>query len=176
MAGDRVRIVLLCEDRAQERLLRPQCRRRWGRDPRVIPLPAGKGSAEAWVRSQYAREVRLLRAKGQENVGLIVVTDGDNVGVATRKAALATELQRASLDARSQEERIAICVPTWSIETWILGLNGTSGVVETVSYKSQRKPDATAVKSAANAWPGSPAGCRLPSFEDALGELARIDR
>jgi hypothetical protein len=80
--------------------------------------PQGKGAASAWVLANYATQVRKRRSKSfQANLGLLVVIDGDNVGLEARLEQLEDELAAASVKPRETNEPIAVFVPTWSIET-----------------------------------------------------------
>ena len=75
--------------------------------------PSGRGDASVWVKQRFADCVRLLRSlRHQQNLGLIVAIDGDNKGVAARKAELAAELIATSAAARGDDEAIALFVPT----------------------------------------------------------------
>ncbi len=82
------------------------------------------------------------------------------------------------MDDRRTSERIAICVPTWSIETWALHLLGTITVVETESYKGVYEGDETrgsvSIKSAVKNWLAREDACNLPSCADARAELRRL--
>lgn len=176
MAPNSVRIVLLCEDEAQERLLRPVCRKRFG-DVRVRRAPQGKGSACAWVISQYPREVRALRSKGLQRVGLVVVVDGDRSGVNGRRKELAAALGSAGLAPVGAKERIALCIPTWSIETWLLALTGDTSVDEARSCKREwnRVPDAKRrAREAVGIWLTPGISISLPSLRDGFRELDRL--
>ncbi len=74
------RVHILCEDRLSERLLRRLCDAHHVRVLDVKLAPSSIGSASAWVKKQYPALVRLRRAKKhQQNLGLLVHIDGDNV-------------------------------------------------------------------------------------------------
>lgn len=180
--GDGRRVRLLCEDRRTERFLRGLCKRV---DVRVLDsdvAPEGRGDASLWVRKQYASRVEKLRARRhQRNLGLLVAIDGDNKGVAVRKAELAAELAAISAPPRGEEEAIAILVPTWSIETWLALLCGREGVGETESLKEHPDfrdlwQDGTAEaktrSTAVQAWRGEIAP--LPSLADGYLEAERV--
>lgn len=176
MPDRRAELVLLCEDQRHE-----ICVRRFlvklGFEPRrirVVPAPAGRGSAEQHVRLHYADEVAVLRRKRSQGRtgGLVVVVDGDTRGVAGRKRQLSRAL------AREPGEEIAILVPTWSIETWILDLLGEpvsedqscKHLVHDIDYKE-------VVNTAWQRWlqhrQGQDAEC-VPSLRDAAEELAHL--
>lgn len=125
MKSERVRLTVLVEDRRTEMFVRRVLVAR-GVHPRNITFkvaPAGDGAAEAWVLRNYPSEVRALRAKNyQHNLALVVVRDGDNVGVERRRQQLDAELAAQGMMIRQPLERIAAPVPTWAIENWLLCL------------------------------------------------------
>lgn len=82
-----MRLRVLCEDRKTENLVRRLCDA-WGvpsRDVRVSVAPSARGAASAWVNKNYS-EVLAFRAVAsfQRELALLVVIDGDNVGVRGR--------------------------------------------------------------------------------------------
>ena len=70
------RLIVLCEDKQQEvfvcRFLKP----RTNHPIRIVSAPAGEGSGEQFVREQYPRELRALRA-ATVNAVLVVMLDAD---------------------------------------------------------------------------------------------------
>lgn len=178
--ADRVR--LLCEDRRTERFLRALCKRR---DTRVLEseiAPAGRGDASVWVVKRYAASVRLLRSRRhQQNLGLIVAIDGDNKGVASRKAELAAALAEAGVSPRQDDEAIAILVPTWSIETWLALLCSLGSVSASEPIKEhpnfrhhwdEGTADAATISTAAGAWRNGTV--TAPSLADGYSEAERV--
>ena len=129
-----VQIVLLCEDAQHEAFVRRFLSATgWKtRTLRVEKAPAGRGSAEQYVRRQFPRELKAHRLR-HVNQALVVILDGDLVGVAGRIRQLNEACETAGIDARTPDERIAVFVPTWNIETWFSYLDG-----ETVD---ETKPD-----------------------------------
>lgn len=121
-----VRVVVLCEDRQHETFLRRFLRKtHWNtRDLRIERAPVGRGSAESYVRSRFPRELQALRSKGEEEVYLIVLIDGDRQGSPGRISSLETACVERGLSPPNDRERVMICVPTWNIETWIAYLDG----------------------------------------------------
>jgi hypothetical protein len=123
--------------------------------------------------------VKLLRSKNFQRLGLVAIRDGDAVGLAGRKVELEEELDSHGLERRSPSERIATPVPTWSIETWLLFLNGHN-VVETESlvkeYESHyRDEEELAIRNAADAWVERTN--RDPnSLQDGKLEMGRLDQ
>jgi hypothetical protein len=183
MARAKVRTVILCEDRAQEHFLRRLVEEMGHVPVIVVVAPKGRGSAEQWVRMQYPPEVKKHRGRGDEQVALVVMTDGDRYGVAARKQQLSEALAGAGHEARGEGERIPICIPTWSIETWFAWLCGLDGVDEATQYNdksdlksAQQRKDASPTK-AAEAWRSGPRAGeadRVPSLHDGRHEMERL--
>jgi hypothetical protein len=106
-----------------------------------------------------------------------VIVDGDNKGLRQRKRDLCGDPDR-----REDNDRIAIWVPTWSVETWILWLCqeqvGNQEVDEARSYKGEIDPSSfnDKVRQAVEAWepPRIDEATRLPSLDDGRRELERL--
>ena len=183
MARAKIRTVILCEDRAHEHFLR-RLIKEMGYEPVIVLVaPKGLGSAEHWVRKQYPGEVRKHRGRGEERVGLVVMTDGDRYGVEERKQGLSDALVEAGHEPRREHERIPICVPTWSIETWFAWLCGLGGVDEATrykhdaGYKSAQERGETSPTKAADAWRSGPRegeAIQVPSLDDGRCEMQRL--
>ena len=94
------------------------------RDIRVEMSPHGRGSAEQFVRERFPKELQAVRAKGTERVRLIVVVDGDDKGVAGRRASLDSACAAHGVASAGDTDNVLICVPTWNIETWLAFLDG----------------------------------------------------
>lgn len=179
----RTQLVVLCEDVEHERFFRHLCRElKFLRHVRFVLAPPGSGAAEQWVRSRYPLEVRVYRSKANHLTnGLLVVIDGDQLGVDRRKSQLDEALEQDGQETRRPGDRIAACVPTWSIETWLLWLCGTDPVDERTPYKRdptfQRKREAGEVspEDAVKAWFSPRQRSSAPSsLADGRTELARI--
>ncbi|HEY3358892.1 MAG TPA: hypothetical protein VGQ83_36925 [Polyangia bacterium] len=130
--------------------------------------------------------MRQRRSKNyQRHLGLLVHIDGDDRGVEKRKAELDSRLQTAMprpLPVRAPDEPVAVFVPTWCSETWLMHLTGLAQPPE--SAKLKRDPDPTygealdavsadetgVVRRAVAAWPRS----SPPSLDDAKSEARRI--
>lgn len=147
--------------------------------------PAGQGAAERWVLLRAIEEIAALRARAYQRLSVVVVRDGDNVGVAVRMGEVDEALVAAGQAKRAMNERIALPVPTWSVETWLLHLLGAPQVDQ-----NQRPPaggamwkerfehqfgasEGQAAKQAAANWPNFPT--ELPSLDQAVIELRRLD-
>lgn len=176
MARREVTIVVLCEDDLHER-----CAKRFlkklsfePRKIRVVRGLAGRGAASRFVLSQAhneASEVRRRRNQGHQ-AALVIVIDGDESGFAQRKRQVEDAI------GRERSEPIAIFVPTWSIETWVLALRGDR-VDESESCKLElRDPNPREFADLAHArWllgrQGRETDCP-PAMADAVGELGRL--
>ncbi|MGH9752571.1 MAG: hypothetical protein ACREA2_07290 [Blastocatellia bacterium] len=187
MANDRsqIRGTVLVEDRRTERFFR-ELLVDLGFDKRKItfkPAPSGRGDAGDWVRAQYPAEVNLLRQKRhQRRLFLLAARDGDNEGLAKRKADLDRALDEQALDARQDSERIVTPVPTWSIETWLLALLGDATVDEDESRKRDferrypGKQEGQTLQDAAQAWRSKADQIpSVPSLADSKTEMNRMD-
>lgn len=119
-------------------------------------------------------------------IGLIVAVDGDREGAARRRQELERALRDAGQPPRTSDEAIALCVPTWSIETWLLWLTGDDDVSETAPYKdTPRYARASEAGSATprraamafvEALPRDGEAERVPSLADARREVQRLPR
>jgi len=104
-------------------------------------LPSGKGAGDQWVKQNYAREVRALRAARHVSKGLIVIVDADSSTVTGRKKQLSEELSQAGVADRTPTECIVIAVPRRNIETWIHYLDGKT-VDESSAYQKLSRASA----------------------------------
>ena len=139
MASSQARIWLWCEDREHEAFARNLLKERFGLDARRLTVkiaPKGEGAASAWVLLKYQEEVlpTARRARHQRHLGFLVLVDGDIVGWKRR-----VEQFEEAGGKEPRPERIAICAPTWSIETWVLWLCGDD-VTEVASLKNRLPP------------------------------------
>lgn len=78
---------------------------------------------------------------------------------------------------RAASERLAIFVPTWEIETWVLWLTGAQ-VDESISYKGSLNSDTFREKlpKAISAWstPRADETKKVPSLAHGREELKRL--
>ena len=124
--GRNVQIVILCEDRQHEvficRFLK-KCS--WGvRSLRVEMAPRGRGAGEQFVRERFPKELSACRLRKHVTQALIVMLDGDSVGVDERLRSLDAQCRSQGVDPRRDDDRVAVFVPTWRIETWFAYLDG----------------------------------------------------
>lgn len=135
------RVRILCEDRRSERFLRGICAQHGLRVLSVDVAPFARGAASDWVLGRYADLVQRRRSKNfQQNLGLLVQVDGDSQGVQARKLALDARLSALQLPVRAADEPVAIVVPTWCIETWLLHLGDLAHPSESVKLKRDGDP------------------------------------
>jgi hypothetical protein len=91
------------------------------RQMRIEVSPSGQGSAEQWIRKNFARQARICRARKAR--AMFVLLDADNKSVQEHlrelDAALIAENQPRFNPATDKITRL---IPKWSIETWILFL------------------------------------------------------
>jgi hypothetical protein len=113
----RATIVILCEDILHDCFVR-YVLGIGGRDRELRISPRADGSAEQWVREQFAREVRAIRSCGRKAI-LVVVTDADKNSVEDRRESLLKSLDKAEVERPKEDEGIFILIPKWEIETWL---------------------------------------------------------
>ena len=120
-------IVLLCEDE-QHSVFMSRFLKRMGwqnRQLRIEKAPYGKGSAEQFVRDRFPIELEAYRQnRSRISCMLAVMIDGDNQGVAGRRNGLYAACQNAAIEPPKGDDRVAVFVPTWNIETWLTYLGG----------------------------------------------------
>jgi hypothetical protein len=126
--------IVLCEDTQHDVFARRFLEREGyeTRDIRVVKAPGGLGAAEQFVRRRFPEELTAYRSR--PNQLLVVLIDGDNVGVEERKRELARACREASVQERTGSERVVILVPTWNIETWFAYLDGQEVVEGRSNY------------------------------------------
>lgn len=123
-----VQIVLLCEDRQQESFARRFLEKAgWPtRRLRVEIAPSGGGAAEQFVRERFPTELAAYRVNRHRVAqGLVVLVDGDRTGVAGRLEELNCACEAQGIEPRQKDDRVAIVVPTWNVETWLAYLEGS---------------------------------------------------
>ena len=142
-------IVVLAEDKRHQQLIRRfLIRVGIQRHQLFFQLsPSGRGSAEQWVRENFARQAAKCRARNaRASTGMFVLVDADVRTVQERL----DELDRG-LDAIGQprvdpnRDPIARVIPRRNIETWILLLSGPASarleVNETQDYKQSKSAE-----------------------------------
>ena len=120
-------ITLLCEDKRHEQFARRFLIERGvaGRRIRSRIAPHGVGDAKNWVREHYPKEIRAYRERANAiNNILMVLTDVDHETVEKRRETLNQACHDAGVEILKAGDRIALALPKWAIETWILALIG----------------------------------------------------
>lgn len=168
------RVRLWCEDRAHETFARRllQQKRIDLRRSDFRPAPKGRGSAASWILSQCPEIGAQIRAtKAQRDLGFIIIVDGDNQGFRQRLQAVKDGLARSG---DVDWGRVAILIPTWSIETWFLSLT-RQVVSEEQSYKSSIESVRLVQLAtlAAEAWDEA-GGQHPPALLDARAQLSAL--
>lgn len=122
-----VQLVVLCEDKQHWAFVKRFLERRgWNaRRIRLRAAPPGRGSGEQFVREHFPEELKGYRSsRNRVSRGLIVMLDGDAVGLTGRLRSLDESCRSSGVDPRRDDDRVAVFVPTWSIETWFAWLDG----------------------------------------------------
>lgn len=174
-------VILVLEDEHQQRLVY-RCLINCGVQRNVIRIqrsPSGRGSAENWVRKQFAKEVSEYRRRHAQTQ-LIVVIDADTHTVQERLGQFDQELKdggKPSVDTKI--EKIARLVPKRNIETWILYLNGKN-VDETADHSKSKNgwnmliPKAAKILSEGVASNAEPPKLCIDSLRHGVSELSRL--
>ncbi len=135
----RAQVILLCEDKQQEVFVRRVIRKLRGKDVvRTVPMPCGRGSGEPFVRDHFPSELRAQRMKAVTSV-LVVVIDGDKIGIDGRRRQLDEACTAADVNPRRDGDRVLIAIPTRNIETWLSYLAGED-TTETDTYRRLPRP------------------------------------
>ena len=183
MGSGRVNVVVLCEDAEHRSFFLSLCRELGLQSVRVETAPRGvpKGPQGcAFVQKRYAGELSATRRPGAAR--LIAVIDGDKFGVAARLTLLDGGCSAAGVVPRDGTDCAAVCVPTYSIETWEMWLCGQDAEEET-DYSEHREYDRlckagqVSTASAARAWSRGPLigeAARVPSLTAARTEMMRL--
>lgn len=108
---------------------------------RIERGPDGMGSGEQFVRNKFTEELLAYR-KNRNRVAeaLVVMIDGDRLGVTGRMQQLAEECKECEIAVPQEGEKVAILVPTWNIETWLAYLDGAAVDETERSYPRLRRP------------------------------------
>lgn len=173
-------VVVLLED-DHHRMLIYRYLKKCGFAPRQIRInraPSAEGSAEHWVRQNFAQEVRICRTRPAQSA-LIVVIDADIDTVQSRLHQLDRELSKSQQQPIANNEPIARLIPKRNIETWILCLKGRK-VDENADYKHHERdwsqmlgPAAEALHQWARSNADPPSHC-VESLHLGLIELRRV--
>lgn len=179
-----IRWYLLCEDRTHERFFTRLGERLFHSPPKLVErAPKGTGAASNWVLKRFPEMMRKYpRRYPNENVALVVAVDGDNEGSRKRRARFDNELVLREMEPKRSTERVALCVPTWSIETWLAALCGwtpKNGILDEARTFKVEVGDALRdgridLGAAVRNWTSLQLQGSLASLDDARAELACI--
>jgi hypothetical protein len=170
--------LLLCEDKAQERLFRPLLETRF---KRVRVEPRKPQGGWEFVKDNIARLAATERLRRREAVALLVVFDGDTKAV-KRRAEL-REIAGLEDNRDGWARQVGVCVPSRNVETWLVWLTGRDEVDEVSDFKEseRNRPGYDQLpRRAAEAWFTISSARRelekqrLPALAEARGELDRI--
>lgn len=109
--------------------------------------PSGRGSAEQWVRENFARQTGKCRARNiRAATGMIAMLDADTRTVLERLDALDDALVCAGQQPIDRNlDPIARLIPKRNVETWILCLSmggaGTPPIDEESDYKPTKNAE-----------------------------------
>jgi len=142
-ARRRVQYVVVCEDRQHEtfarRFLKATGLVTDRSQLRVERSPGGRGAADRFVQETYVTELEAGR-RTHVATTLLVLTDGNAVGVNGRLRRLDEACQRQGVATRSPEDRATVFVPTWNIETWFAYLDDETVDESRKDYPRLPKP------------------------------------
>lgn len=120
--GNSAQVVVLAEDQQHQNFAYHWLRRRgFGVSQiRLLPLPAGRGAGEQYVRENYVHQLKEQRRRAASmKCHLVVVVDADMLPVQQRHQQLDEALQQAGLAQRSTGEQVCVLIPKRNVETWI---------------------------------------------------------
>lgn len=151
-----VEIVLLCEDQQTNSFVR-NFLKHWnvkGRNITTLRLPASRGAGEKWVREQYPKELKAIRAirdrrkksrniRNRKNAYLIVVIDADIHTLDYRHQQLKQECEENHILPRNSSDiNVLHIIPRRNIETWLKYLENENNenVDESIKYPKLKRP------------------------------------
>lgn len=180
MPKNRVRIVVVVEDRQLERFVRKTLKA-WGIDQHDVTVRpdyprGGKGSGKKYVTDKYPLELAAYRQKSRENTILVIATEADEQTVRVRMGEL--DAQAPADSPRGAKERVAYWVPKRHVETWGLHLTGTA-VDEVTDYHDQGadidwREAGKAFREAYVLYVNNATPSNLPSLTTAFDETKRL--
>ena len=139
--SDRYQYFILCEDVQMDSFINAFlkcngiiCRKRY-----TIPIPAGKGCGEAFVRHKLPTEIKMLHSKNYNSIVVIACADADKLSVSNREKMLVDEVKKELPKWESKKEMLLIWIPKKEIETWIAFFK-ESVVDEEMEFKHSGHP------------------------------------
>lgn len=133
------RVILLGEDRAHLDFLRELSTRQGWQVLFEHIAPKGRGAASGWVVGQFPDRLQEIAGGRYKGLGLLVAIDGDNVGRVGRLQMLALASVARNIPQQSPEDPVALLVPTWSIDTWLVFFHKHAVIPETTPSKNRAK-------------------------------------
>lgn len=100
---------------------------------RVEKAPGGRGAGEQFVRERFPLELKAHRSRPVSQA-LVVLIDGDDAGNIARLHQLDQACRDAGITERTDDERVAVFVPSRNIETWLAYLDGEKVEEERSNY------------------------------------------
>lgn len=139
--SDRYQYYILCEDAQMDSFINAflKCNGIGPRKRYTIPIPAGRGCGEAFVRTQLPKEIKMLRAKKYLKLAVIVCTDADKLPVSEREKMLVERVRTEIPQWDYKDEMLLIWIPKREIETWIEFFKGEE-VDENMDFKHDGNP------------------------------------
>lgn len=151
---DRVsRIVLLCEDDAQQRLAfayMKHCGINTKYDVvRLVGSRRQQGSAKQWVIRQFPEQLHACRQRSaRARTQLVVFVDADEDSVEHREQQLWRGVSDDGSATRLEGDAVVLLIPRWHVETWIKARLGET-VSEDEPCKGRKEPYDEDLKQAA---------------------------
>lgn len=177
--GDSAEYMVLAEDlQAQVFICRTLVS--LGVEPRRIrrlPLPAGSGAGEQYVRVRYPAEVDSLRRRAAAKALLVHIDADPKSTVIGRHLELAAALNAAALPPRGANEPVVELVAKRNIETWLHCLAGTTVNEQDAYPKFAGREGACGIQAALFATHTRAQTSPLPttpSLQDGLLEMRRL--
>ena len=142
-------VIVLAEDQRQRQFIYRFLKNAGIRSDqiRAVISPSGRGSAEQWVRENFALHAAKCRARTvRADTGLVVLLDADLQSVSERLATLDNALIAAGQNPIDRNrDSIARLIARRNIETWILFLAAAGLAIpqidETTDYKQTKNTD-----------------------------------
>jgi hypothetical protein len=179
-------VVILCEDDGQYYFAKAYLSK-LGYNPRQISprklklkFKESGGSGEDYVRKQYIEEVNKFRKeKHQKNQCLVVMIDGDQDKFENTELGLINKRKHVlnAISPRNTDEKIAIFVPTYNIESWVKYIENYDTIKfdEDYKHKVTLKHSKAAIKLHKEICTKNKLPDNMPlSLKDACQELHRI--
>jgi hypothetical protein len=128
-----VEVVVLCEDKRHEQMVRAFLNRK-DYNPHRYRFELGNNG---YVLAKFSERVKLIRS-ATHKIALIAAIDGDEKGLDGRVQELTKRLVDAGLPVLATSEPVVILVPSRNIETWIHHFSGNV-VDETIRYPKDKE-------------------------------------